>query len=433
MSAHPSLPELAASGRASERSDATAMPPLDAWLYRHQSSGAVCMTAGVLARFEGPAPALPRLRELARQRWRAYERLRLTPGVPAAGGPDAWPHWTTGPAFDPGHHVPASPSPAPLEARTAQLLAHPLGPAMPPWQLHLLPAADGFALLLRAHHALLDGGSLVALLRSLLDAPAGVPGPRARPGTAQPSAVPRLPSARALADLLPRARPLPFHGPVDSRRSVAWCRIPAAELSAARDALPSGRASANAVFLAAAAGALRASGATGRLPLLPGVCAMVPVDVREGGAAAVLGNHYATVRVPLPTGATAQRRLAAVDAFTRRAALKQRARAQALFVSSRPRRHGPVSDALGRYADSPFYSSVLCSSLATYAGPLALGSARLTGIAALPPLSPGQPVAMTMAVHDTGATVTVMTDQGHRHLGVRLSALIRQEIRGLSG
>ncbi len=430
MTPHPSLPELTSSGRTAERPAAFAMPPLDAWLYRHQSSGAVCMTAGILARFEGPAPSLPGLRELARRRWGAYERLRWTPGAPATGS-GAWPHWTPGAEFDPGQHIPGSPSPAALEARTAQLLAHPLGPARPPWQLHLLPAPDGFALLLRAHHALLDGVSFVTLLRDLLDAPAAVPGQRMRPGAGEPSGPPRLALARALADLLPRARPLPFHGPVDSRRAVAWSRVSAAELSAARDALPSGRASANAVFLAAAAGALRTAGVTGRLPGLPGLCAMVPVDVRADDEGAVLGNRYATVRVPLPAGGGPQRRLAAVDGFTRRAALKQRARAQALFVSSRPRRYGLVGEVLGRYADSPLYSSLLCSSMATHAGPLALGPARLTGIAALPPLSPGHPVAMTMAVHDTSATVTVTTDHAHRHLGARLSALVREEILAL--
>ncbi|MEU1312783.1 wax ester/triacylglycerol synthase domain-containing protein [Streptomyces cinnamoneus] len=428
MTPHPSLPELASSAPAAERPAPGPMPPLDAWLHRHQSSGAVCMTAGVLAWFEGPAPALPHLRDLVLRTWGAHDRLRLTPA--AAGGPGAWPQWVPGPVFDPGVHVPESPSPAPLAARTAQLLAHPLGAGRPPWQLHLLPDGDDFALLLRAHHALLDGVSLVALLRSLLDAPAAVPGSRARPDAEPAAALPRLARVRALADLLPRARPLPFHGPVDARRAVSWNRVPAAELAAARDALPSGRASANAVFLAAAAGALRAAGMTGRLP---GVCAMVPVDVRGDDEAAVLGNRYATVRVPLPTSAGARRRLAAVDGFTRRAALKQRARAQAVFVASRPPRYGPVSDALGRYADSPFHSSLLCSSLATHAGSLALGPARLTGLSALPPLSPGHPLAMTMAVHDAGATVTVVTDHGHRDLGARLAALVREEIRAFPG
>ncbi|MEU1374563.1 wax ester/triacylglycerol synthase domain-containing protein [Streptomyces triculaminicus] len=418
---------------AADRPAGAAMPPLDAWLYRHQSRGAICMTDGVMAWFDGAPPSMARLRARVAARWGARERLCLTPD--AAAGPRAWPRWVAGPPFAAEDHVVEGPvaAAAPAEAVVARLLAQPLGPGRPPWQLHLLPAAGGFALLLRAHHALLDGGSLITLLRTLLDAPAvALPGPRPdRESTARADApASRAVWARALADMVPRGRPLPFHGAVDSRRAVAWSRLSMADLGAARDALPAGRASVNAVFLAATAGALRAAGVVGRLPL-PGVCAMVPVDVRTADEAAVLGNRYATVRVPLPLGGDVRRRLATVDGFTRRAALKERARAQARLVASRPRRHGVLGDALGRYADSPFYSSLLCSSGSTYAGPLGMGSARLAGLAGLPPLSPGHPLAVTMFVHDTTAVVTVVTDHGHRRLADRLAVLIRAEVLAL--
>ncbi|GAA2923645.1 hypothetical protein GCM10020221_19610 [Streptomyces thioluteus] len=150
----------------------------------------------------------------------------------------------------------------------------------------------------------------------------------------------------------------------------------AEELAAARDALPSGRASANAVFLAATAGALRGAGAAGRLPFLPGVCAMVPVDVRPDEDAALLGNHYSTVRVPLPVRGRPGRRLAAVDRFTRRVALHERALAQARAVAGMAGRRGPLTEVLGRYVDSPLYSSVLCSSLADRGGPADPGVRR---------------------------------------------------------
>ncbi|GHF21391.1 MULTISPECIES: wax ester/triacylglycerol synthase domain-containing protein [Streptomyces] len=426
MRPHAQPPALAATGAA--RQSAVDMPPLDAWLFRHQSSGAICMTAGLLAWFEGPPPTPAELRDRVRQRWAVHERLCLT-GVDSP----AWPQWTPGPAWDPAHHVAGhDTSPAALKTLAAQLLAHPLGPARPPWQLHLLPADGGFALFLLAHHALLDGVSLVTLLRALLDAPAAVPRPRSADGAA-PLLPSRLDRLRAVADVLPRARPLPFHGPVDARRAVSWSRVPVSELSAARDALGSGRASANAVFLAAAAGALRTAGLTGRLSGLPGVCAMVPVDVRDGSGPVVLGNHYATVRVPLPAGGDARRRLAAVDGFTRRAALKQRAQAQARLVASRPRRHGRFDALLGRYADSPYFSSLLCTSAASYAGRLTLGPARFTALAGLPPLSPGHPLAVSMLLHDETAVVTVVTDHGHRHLAARLPGLIREEIDALRG
>ncbi|MFI0741788.1 wax ester/triacylglycerol synthase domain-containing protein [Streptomyces sp. NPDC021100] len=401
------------------------MPPLDAWLHRHQSSGAVCMTVALLARFTGPAPGPDGLRSLVEKRWSGYDRLRLA--VADAEHP-AWPGWTSGAWPDLVRHVVAEPG-CPPEEHVARLLARPLGPERPPWRLHLLPGEsgeDGFALLLRAHHALLDGRSLLALVRELLDGPPAAPGPAGAPVPA-----PRRRPLHALSDLLPRARPLPFHGPVDARRAVAWRRVTGAELDAARDGLPTGRASANAVFLAGAAGALRTAEATGRLPFLPGVCAMVPVDVRPAGAAAALGNHYAAVRVPLPVTGGPGRRLAAVDGFTRRAAMRERARAQARAVAAAPRRHGPVTDAIGRYVDSALYASVLCSSLAERTGPLALGAARLTGLSLLPPLSPGHPLALTMTRDTTGATLAVITDHGRRALADRLAALLREEILAL--
>ncbi|GHF30655.1 hypothetical protein GCM10010218_09940 [Streptomyces mashuensis] len=408
-----------------------AMPPLDAWMHRHESSGAMCMTIEALAWFDGPPPDLAALRCRVAERWRVHDRLRLVPVV--AGGRRAWPGWAMDREFDAVAHVVAAEPGAPLvptQALAARLLAQPLPAGRPPWQLHLLPAGEGFALLLRAHHGLLDGMSLLALLRTLLDRPAALPPPRRGPAGDGRAARGGAGALRALADLVPRGRVLPFHGPVDGRRAVSWLRLPPAELAAARAALPSGRASANAVFLATAGGALRSAGLTGRLAL-PGVCAMVPVDVRPEGEADLLGNHYATVRVPLPLGGDPLRRLREVDEFTRRAGLRPRAVAQARLVASRPRRYGAVAALLGRYADSPLYASVLCSSMATHCGALWLGGARCTDMAVMPPLSPGHPLALTMVLHDGGAVLAVTADHAHRDLAPRLCALARQEVAAL--
>ncbi|WP_372411283.1 wax ester/triacylglycerol synthase domain-containing protein [Streptomyces luteireticuli] len=396
----------------------TPMSPLDAWLHSHQAGGSLCMTFGLVARFVGEPPALDALRDRAAHRWAHHDRLRMSSGTGL--------RWIPGPPFDPVHHVGTPARRASPDEHTAHLIARPFGPPRPPWQLHLLPGPDGgFALLLRAHHALLDGRSALVLVQELLDGPAALPGQRA--GSQAPPR--RRPG---LTDLLPAGRPLPLHGPVDSRRAVAWSTVTAGELAAARDALPSGRASANAVFLAATAGALRGAGATGRLPFLPGVCAMVPVDVRPDDDGALLGNHYATVRVPLPSHGRARRRLAAVDRFTRRVALHERARAQARAVAGMAGRRGALTEALGRYVDSSLYSSLLCSSLADRGGPRTLGPAALTGLALLPSLSPGHPLAVTMVRDATGAaTLTVVTDHARRVLAGRLSALLREEIRAL--
>ncbi|MGK4585685.1 wax ester/triacylglycerol synthase domain-containing protein [Kitasatospora sp. HPMI-4] len=400
------------------------MPPQDAWFHRQQRSGAACMTVAVLAWFEGPAPTLATLRELAHERLRGYERLGLSATQAA---PSDWPRWTRETGFDPSRHIHAEP----LTTSPDELVARPLDPGRPPWQLHLLPgpAGGGFALLLRAHHALLDGCSLVAILRTLLDGPP-VPPSEAPPGQRTPAG-PGRQLGWALSDLLPRARPLPFHGPVEPLRTLAFSRIPRAELDAARAALSPDPASGNAVFLAATSGALRRLGLTGRLPLLPGVCALVPVDVRGADQGLLLGNHYATVRVPLPVRRQPKRRLAAVHGRTHRDELRQRARAQAELVARQPLRYTPLGALLGRYVDSPRYFSVLCSSVATRASRLTLGPATATGFALVPPLGPGHPLAVTMAHHGTNAVVTAITDRRHARLAGPLADLIHEEIRSL--
>ncbi|MFE4723710.1 wax ester/triacylglycerol synthase domain-containing protein, partial [Streptomyces sp. NPDC056728] len=255
----------------------TAMPPLDAWMHRQQSSGGSNMTAALLAWFEGPPPALSALRSMAKHRLAPYERLRQMPSA-AEPAEDSWPLWSTGPHFEAAHHIVESPGAATteLEEDIAALFSAPLDPRRPPWQLHLIPTTGGFVLLFRAHHALLDGRSIATLLRALFDETAGLRPPRAGgPATAETPARARQ-LAWILGDLLPKGRPLPFHGPVDPYRVLSFRQVPREELDAARASLRSAasaeRASTNAVFLAATAGALRSLGVTGRpLPALPGI------------------------------------------------------------------------------------------------------------------------------------------------------------------
>ncbi|MFF1735366.1 wax ester/triacylglycerol synthase domain-containing protein [Streptomyces sp. NPDC058247] len=432
---------LATSSAAPEHDNAgpvTAMPPLDAWLHRQQSSGGSNMTAALLAWFEGPPPTLTALRRLAGDRLAQHQRLRQMPS-PVHPTADCWPAWSTGPRFEADHHIVESPdvATAGLEVHIAALFTRPLDQRRPPWQLHLVPTPGGFVLLFRTHHALLDGRSIATVLRALFDEAAAPHPPRAGgPATVDaPSRVRQL--AWALGDLLPKARPLPFHGSVDPDRVLSFRRVPRKEIDAARAALhptaSAERASTNAVFLTATSGALRTTGLTGRpSPAFPGICALVPVDVRTHEESPLLGNHYATVRVPLPQQRDAQRRLAAVDSFIRRGTIGARARAQAAVVSSQPRKITPLSNAASRYVDSPRYFSLLCSSVSTHAGELTLGSARLTAMAALPPLGPGHPLAVTVTHHGNTSVVTTTTDGNHSRLAQPLAERIHDEIRLLA-
>ncbi|MFG2521001.1 wax ester/triacylglycerol synthase domain-containing protein [Streptomyces sp. NPDC048527] len=432
---------LATSSAASEHNNASptiAMPPLDAWLHRQQSTGGSNMTAALLAWVEGPPPTLTALRRLAGDRLAHYRRLRQLPS-PVHPTADSWPLWSTGPHFEADHHIVESPDVATTgpDAHLAALFTAPLDQRRPPWQLHLIPTAGGFVLLFRAHHALLDGGSIATVLRALFDEAATLHPPRAG-GTATADAPSRARQLGwILGDLLPKARPLPFHGPVDSHRVLSFRQVPRKEFDAARAALSptasAERASTNAVFLTATAGALRTTGLTGHLlPTFPGICALVPVDVRTHEESALLGNHYATVRVPLPLQRDARLRLAAVDSFIRRGAIGARARAQAAVVSSRPHKITPLSNAASRYVDSPRYFSLLCSSVSTHAGELTLGPARLTAMAAIPPLGPGHPLAVTVTHHGSTSVVTTITDGNHRQLAQPLAERIHDEIRLLA-
>ncbi|GAB2606042.1 hypothetical protein GCM10027168_43720 [Streptomyces capparidis] len=413
---------------------AVPMPPLDAWLHRHQSSGAVCMNIGLLMWFRGEPPTPEELAERVRHRWGRFPRLRL---VPEEGG-GAWPRWAPARDADPARHVVAAWGPAgagPAE-RAAALLARPLPhrPSAPPWQLHLLPAPEGFALLLLAHHALLDGMSTVTLARTLLDGPGAHPAPPAAALVPHPRVAPGAPVRavlRAATDVLPKGRPLPMHREVDAHRVLAWSELPESTLRAARDALPAGRATANAVFLAATGTALRATGLLGRRPWLPGVCAMVPVDLRSTHDACALGNHYATIRVPLPTSGGPAGRLLAVDGAARRALRRGLPHGQAVLVDRAPREHGGLRELLGRYADSPRYASLLCTNVRTAGGALALGAAPAVRMTLFPSLSPRHPLAVSLTTHDGVAVVGVLTDRAHGHAARPLADRIRREVEDL--
>ncbi|WP_145910271.1 wax ester/triacylglycerol synthase domain-containing protein [Kitasatospora viridis] len=409
--------------------DDAPMAPQDAWLYRQQRRSAAPAPIGLVAWFAGPAPDLDRLRELADRRLGGLERLRLVPRT----APTGWPHWVLGGRFAVERHVLAG-SGNGLEVLVGELAAAPLPTGLPPWQLHLLPAAGGFALLLRAHHALLDGVSLNAVLDLLLGVepaePVGPAEPAVLPGPVHPAAPGPVRRARRLAwladDLLPKGLRLPIHGSPGTGRRVCFATVDAAELAAARAALPGTRCSGTAVFLAATAGALD------RLELLGrgrGATALVPIDARPGDERALLGNHYATVRIPLPVRAERRARLAALADRTARDRLLPRALAQAATVAGQPHRVTAAGAVLSRYLDSSAYFSLLCSSLPAPAGPdRVLGSAQLVGLSALPPLGPAHPVALTLHHHPTGATLAAVTDDRFAHLAAPLAAAVRTEI-----
>jgi WS/DGAT/MGAT family acyltransferase len=157
------------------------------------------MHMGALLQFCSPDPVAPAtVAALLAARADRVDRLRLR------SCPLLWPPgavgWSPDPDFAAARHVFTHPDSraddvGQLVARVAEVMAQPLLAARPPWQLHLFPTidpADGFALLVKLHHALADGEGVLAVFGGLLDelAAAG-PGrfPRSPTALSGPSAL----------------------------------------------------------------------------------------------------------------------------------------------------------------------------------------------------------------------------------------------------
>ncbi|MGY0488753.1 wax ester/triacylglycerol synthase family O-acyltransferase [Streptomyces sp. WG-D5] len=111
--------------------------------------------------------------------------------------------------FDPLDHVRLTDPVTDFHAAAGALMERPLDRARPPWEAHVLPAADGasFAVLFKFHHALADGLRALTLAAAVMDLPAArapKPGPAPRRGLRLP-----FPGLRdiTLGDLDPRRYP----------------------------------------------------------------------------------------------------------------------------------------------------------------------------------------------------------------------------------
>ncbi|HEV8222271.1 MAG TPA: wax ester/triacylglycerol synthase domain-containing protein [Streptosporangiaceae bacterium] len=263
----------------------------------------------------GRIPAVPRLRQ----------RLVRVPF--GCGGPV----WVDEPRFDIRRHVRAAACPRPgdeqalLDTALSAIMS-PLPPDAPLWAAVLVtgPGGDAVALVIVLHHVLADGVGGLAVLASLIDAPARSPGtcfPRpapARARLARQALEARLEGLRHAArswQLLrasmgaggglrpPRAAPCSLNQRTGTRRRLAVVR---ADLAAVHTAAHRHGATVNDAVLVAVAGALR------RVLLTRGESAgtlvvVVPVSGRSEGAPA-LGNMVSPMLVAVPdTGAVPDR------------------------------------------------------------------------------------------------------------------------------
>ncbi|MBE1497087.1 WS/DGAT/MGAT family acyltransferase [Amycolatopsis lexingtonensis] len=270
------------------------------------------------------------------------ERVRLIPAFRRKLHNPLWnlghPVWIEDEDFDLDHHVHRIGVPAPGDrTELAELCAHIAGQqldrARPLWQLYVIEGlADGqIAVLLKMHHASVDGvsgASLITYLSGLEpDAPAPVIEQPGNPGV--PSALDLLRSGvetvvkrpaevvRLLPDLLelvPRwvgkalqgkGMPVPFtaprtslNGTITGHRSVAFAQLDLDRIKEVKNAFG---VTVNDVVLALVAGALREFlGARGELPDDP-LVATVPVSVHDRTEREHGSNKVSAFFASLPT------------------------------------------------------------------------------------------------------------------------------------
>lgn len=262
-------------------------------------------TIGIAAVFSGKPPDLTQVRSRVQERWGRLDRMHQVLKPPAGSAALSGHRWDAAGTFDPALHVTATDQP--LEPLLTAGIAHPLPRHRPLWRLILsqnATEAGEHAVVLLAHHALLDGRSLETLLRLLMDdaPPPPPPGPAATPMTAPPR-----PSVAALCRELHAlsipGQSLPAASAGRPQPSLAVMGIDPQVMRAARRRPARGRgATLNELLLSAYAGALRSRYGTLRSwPKGPAALyATVPVDLRSRHTMQQLGNIVTTLRIPLP-------------------------------------------------------------------------------------------------------------------------------------
>ena len=292
----------------------------------------------------GDATGLPRGEELL-EHSRAYlePRLHLAPllrrrlvRVPLALD---HPVWIEDPDFDLEFHLrhialPAPGSQTQLGDLVGRVLSRPLDRSRPLWELYVVEGVEGdrIALVIKTHHAAVDGVAGFELLTSLIDFEADAPPPPPPERQWEPEPVPSdvelivgatanlvrqplrgLKAARRVARAAVESRrrtgsattglvgtggapPTPFNGPIGPHRRVRFLDL---SLSHAKSMKEAAGVKLNDVVLATVGGGLRRYlERRDELPVEP-LVAFVPVSTRDEGDADA--NRTAMVHVPLAT------------------------------------------------------------------------------------------------------------------------------------
>ena len=323
---------------------------LDSTFLHLESNGPSHMHVASVMVFAGPAPSLHEFAEHVQSRLHLVPRYRQRLAfVPLSQGR---PVWVDDPHFNPYYHIRHTALPKPaneeaLKALAGRVFSQRLDRHKPLWELWLVErlSGDRFAIIAKAHHALVDGVSGVDITTVLLDISADGESasgtPRATPGwvprplpsrikllgdalverTTIPSEMvrgaraalrtPRKALARVREDLsdvgaltwagisspAPRS---PFNVEIGPHRRYAFLDAELALFKAIKDELGG---TINDVVLTVASlalgGYLRAQGYDTTDLVLR---AMVPVSIRAQAERGALGNRVAAMWAPLPVG-----------------------------------------------------------------------------------------------------------------------------------
>jgi diacylglycerol O-acyltransferase / wax synthase len=317
---------------------------LDASFLALEKRGAHMHVGSVLV-FAGEAPPYEDFVATIEERLHLVPRYRQRLAFPPLG--QARPVWVDDPHFNAGYHVRHTALPAPagedeLRRLAGRVFSQQLDRAKPLWEIWLVQRVgdDGFALVCKTHHALVDGISGVDIMTVLfdlepdpsgrapappwhprpvpsgatlladalaeraaapLDAARAAAGALAGPGEASARAARTLGGLAAMAVAgLGGAPPSPLNPRIGPHRRFAWVEADLDRFKAIKSALGG---TVNDVVLAVVTGALRAHLVRrGRDPEGTELKAMVPISVRAETERGALGNRVSAMYAPLPVG-----------------------------------------------------------------------------------------------------------------------------------
>jgi WS/DGAT/MGAT family acyltransferase len=348
--------------------------------------------------------------------------------------------------------VPRPGGDAQLMALAGRVFAQPLDRRHPLWEVWLVEGLSHgrFAMLLKAHHAMVDGVAGMALLAALLrlepsddDPPPPAPWtPRPAPGAASLAAALVTDTARSVAHALHDLRGAIGEGATHARdiagglfdtlrdgvmpasessinpaemgphRTYAGARLDLARAKAVRRALGG---TLNDVALTVVTGALRRYLARrgDAVDTLRDFRALVPVDLRgRQGEAGASGNHISLVLAKLPVSEPdARRRYEAVHAACEHLKHASHEIEGAAFIERIGDLGGPnVVAAVFRVASVLRAFNVTVTNVPGPQAPLYLGRARMTSIHAVVPLFTHQGVGVAVVSYDGGMFVGLYAD-----------------------